>query len=304
MLSRQPANAPLGGIVTACRGDGDRRSRGARPAPLTVQTAQATVSAVSTKPAESDAPADMGRPPQPFLSIVIPAHNEQRRLPATVERIFAFLQSQPYAAEVLVVENGSTDETFATAQSLTRRFGGLRVLREPRRGKGLAVRRGMLEARGAYRFLCDADLSMPIEMVARFLPPLLTDTDVAIATREGPGAEVIGEPPCRRAIGRAFNLLVRLLLLPGLRDTQCGFKCFRAVAAEDIFPRQSRTGMAFDAEALYIARRRRYRVRQVPIRWYFDPDSRVRMLRDSLQMAKDLLWIRLRALRGRYDEGS
>lgn len=243
-------------------------------------------------------------PSEVFLSIIIPAHNEQRRLAGSVEAIFNFLRGQPYRAEVLIVENGSTDRTVEVAADLARRFAGVRVLCERRRGKGLAVRRGMLEARGAYRFGCDADLSMPIEMVQRFLPPQLTDFDVAIATREAPQSEVIGEPAYRRAIGRCFNALVRLVLLPGLRDTQCGFKCFRAAVAEDIFSHQGLTGMAFDSEVLYIARRRRYRVREVPIRWYFDPDSRVRLLSDSFRMARDLLSVRLRACKGLYDKTS
>jgi dolichyl-phosphate beta-glucosyltransferase len=258
---------------------------------------------MSGRRAESGGPAgrETGRPV--FLSIVIPAYNEERRLGGTVEEIFAFLREQPYEAEVLIVENGSRDGTAALAESLAATRPALRVLREPRRGKGRAVRRGMLEARGAYRFLCDADLSMPVAQISRFLPPALTDFDVAIATREAPASEVVGEPAYRRAIGRTFNALVRALLLPGLRDTQCGFKCFRGDVAQDLFARQVLTGMAFDTEVLYIATRRRYRLREVPIRWRFDPDSRVRLLRDSLQMARDLLGIRLRARRGQYGKG-
>lgn len=250
---------------------------------------------------EPGADAERESPAGVFLSVIIPAYNEQRRLAGGVAKVLAFLASQAYRAEVLIVENGSTDRTADVAESLARRSADVRVLREARRGKGLAVRRGMLEARGRYRFLCDADLSMPAEQIARFLPPQLTDFDVAIATREAPGAEVVGEPAHRRAIGHAFNALVRALLLPGLRDTQCGFKCFRAAAAEELFARQRVAGMAFDSEVLYIARRRRYRLREVPIRWVFDPDSRVRMLRDSLEMARDLLSVRLGARRGLYD---
>jgi len=240
-------------------------------------------------------------PDEPFLSIIIPAHNEQRRLPGTIEKIFAFLPSQPYSAEVVVVENGSTDETLALSRSLAKSRPGMTVLTETRRGKGQAVRRGMLEARGRYRFLCDADLSMPIEEINRFLPPVLPDVEVAIASREAPGAVIYDEPAHRKLIGRWFNRLVRLIVLPGILDTQCGFKCFRADAAEDIFRRQRLTGMAFDAEVLYIARRCGYRVVEVPIPWYFDPDSRVRLLRDSAKMALDLLAIRRNGRRGLYD---
>lgn len=236
-----------------------------------------------------------------MLSIVIPAHNEETRLPATLERVLGFLSSQPYAAEVLVVENGSQDRTFEIAESFAGGQAGLRVLREADRGKGLAVRRGMLAARGEYRFLCDADLSMPIAEVNRFLPPALADFDVAIGSREAPGAVVIGQPSSRRRIGRAFNALVRLLALPGFRDTQCGFKCFRANAAEDLFRCQRLTGMAFDVEVLWIARHRNYRIVEVPITWRFDPDSRVRVFRDSFRMALELLTIRRNGRRGLYD---
>jgi glycosyltransferase involved in cell wall biosynthesis len=235
-----------------------------------------------------------------FLSIIIPAHNEERRLPGTLEKVLAFLASQPYAAEVLVVENGSADRTAEVAESFAARRHNVRVLREVRRGKGLAVRRGMLEARGEFRFLCDADLSMPIEQVNRFLPPALDGVDVAVGSREAPGSEVI-DSPMRRKIGRTFNLFVRMLGLTSLRDTQCGFKCFRAAVAEDVFTRQRLEGMAFDAEVLYVARRRGYRIAEVPITWRIDADSRVRLFQDSLNMGKDLLVIRWNGWRGFYD---
>jgi len=236
-----------------------------------------------------------------FLSVVIPAHNEERRLGPSLEKVFDFLAAQPYSAEVMVVENGSTDGTLQLAQQAAARYEHLRVLQADQRGKGLAVRQGMLEATGQYRFLCDADLSMPIDQVNRFLPPALPDAEVVIASREAPGAVVYDEPYYRRMIGRWFNRLTRLILLPGLRDTQCGFKCFRADAAEFIFRRQVIDGMAFDAEVLYIAKRRGYRIVEVPIPWYFDPDSRVRLFHDSGKMALDLLAIRRNGKKGIYD---
>lgn len=237
-----------------------------------------------------------------FLSIIIPAHNEAQRLPGTLEKVLAFLRNQPFSTEVLVVENGSTDATWAIAQDYAHRYPAwIRALREPQRGKGLAVRRGMLAARGAYRFMADADLSMPIEELPRFLPPYLEDFDIAIGSREAPGAVRYNEPWYRHLIGRGFNWMVRLLTLPGLQDTQCGFKCFRAPVAEDVFRYQTLTGMSFDVEVLFIARRRGYRIVEVPITWYFDPDSRVRLVQDSLRMAWDLLTIRWNAWQGRYD---
>jgi glycosyltransferase involved in cell wall biosynthesis len=241
---------------------------------------------------------------KPFLSIIIPVYNETNRLPPSLERIDAFLSAQDFEAEVLVIENASTDDTLLLAQSYAERMPNLRVFHEEARGKGLAVRRGMLEARGEYRFLCDVDLSMPIEQVLRFLPPALDNVDVAIASREIPGAVRYEEPGYRHLIGRFFNTLVRWLVLPGLQDTQCGFKCFRGEVAERIFPLQTLTGMSFDAEVLYIARKMGYDVQEVAIDWYFNADSRVRLVQDSLGMAFDLIRIRRNARRGVYDAES
>lgn len=237
----------------------------------------------------------------PLLSIIIPAYNEERRLPDTLERIATFLDQQSYPAEVIVVENGSSDRTLEIAREIAGRDGRVRALHEDRRGKGRAVRTGMLAASGEFRFICDADLSMPIEEVNRFLPPQLEGADIAIASREAPGAARYNEPEYRHLTGRVFNALVRWLALPGLQDTQCGFKCFRAAVAEDVFPRQTIDGWTFDVEVLYIARRRGYQICEIPIDWYFNPESKVRVLRDSWHMFRDLLMIRTNGRRGAYD---
>ena len=237
----------------------------------------------------------------PFLSIIIPAHNEEQRLPRTLRQIFAFLETQTYTAEVVVVENASSDRTLELAHEFATRHPSLRVLHEDRAGKGNAVRRGVLEARGEYRFICDADLSMPIEEVQKFLPPTLTGLDVIIASREAPGAVRYNEPAYRHWGGRAINLAIRFLILPGLRDTQCGFKCFRAEAAQKLFTQQTLGGWSFDIEVLYLARRKGMKVAEVPIQWYFGADSKVSAVRDALRMLGDIFRIHLRALRGGYD---
>ena len=239
---------------------------------------------------------------QPFLSIIIPAYNEEGRLPKTLVRIFTFLEQQPYSAEVLVVENGSQDRTREVAQEYTRKYAGLRVLHNETRGKGWAVREGMLAAHGEYLFMADADLSMPIEEINHFLPPALSDFDIAIASREAPGAVRYEEPEYRHLVGRVYNLMIRLLALPDLHDTQCGFKCFRADVAADLFRRQTLIGWSFDVEILFMARKRGYKIVELPIPWYFNPDSKVHVLRDSLQMGLDLIKIRLNQLRGVYDQ--
>lgn len=237
----------------------------------------------------------------PFLSIILPAYNEERRLPRTLEQVLSFLKGRSYDAEVLIVENGSTDRTFAVAQDFAARHPNLRVIQEGRPGKGNAVRSGMLAARGAYRFMCDADLSMPIEELNKFLPPALGDFDVAIASRELEGAVRYDEPYYRHLGGRLVNLAIRLLALPGLHDTQCGFKCFRGEVAADLFRYQTISGWSFDIELLFIARKRKYRIREVPIHWYFDPDTKLRAVKDALIMLRDIFSIHLKNLRGRYD---
>lgn len=236
----------------------------------------------------------------PLLSIVIPAHNEEIRLPGTLEQVWAFLERQSFESEIIVVENGSSDHTLELAQAFASRHPAAQVLQETDAGKGLAVRRGILYAQGEYRFICDADLSMPIEEVLRFLPPRTPDYDIAIASREVPGAIRYGEPAYRHLIGRIFNFMVRTITLPGIQDTQCGFKCFRAQVAEDLFHVQTIDGWTFDVELLYVALQRGYRVIEIPIPWYYHPGSRVRIISDSVQMLADLFRIRINDLRGRY----
>jgi dolichyl-phosphate beta-glucosyltransferase len=237
----------------------------------------------------------------PFLSIVIPAHNEEKRLPPSLEMIDVFQREQPFTVEVVVVENGSSDRTYEVTAEIAKSRPYLRVTHLEGRGKGLAVRYGMQIAQGEYRFICDADLSMPIEQVVRFLPPLLDRPAVAIASREKKGAMRFNEPQYRHFIGRVFNAMVRLLALPGLQDTQCGFKMFRADVVERIFPLQTLNGMGFDVEVLFIARRMGYAIQEVAIDWYHDPDTRVRLVDDSLRMFLDLITIRRNAVQGRYN---
>jgi len=237
----------------------------------------------------------------PFLSIIIPAHNEEKRLPRTLEQVFAFLQKQTYASEVIVVENGSSDRTLELAMQFIKEHSNLVVIQERNKGKGNAVRRGMLAARGDYRFICDADLSMPIEDLEKFLPPVIENFDVAIGSREAPGAIRYNEPSYRHIGGRAINLAIRTLILPGLNDTQCGFKCFRAATTEDLFQKQTLMGWSFDIELLYLARRKKLRIREIPIHWYYDPDSKVSAVRDALRMIGDIFRIHLNAMRGAYD---
>lgn len=235
-----------------------------------------------------------------FLSIVIPAHNEENRLPDTLEQVLRFLGKQSFASEVIVVENGSADRTLEVAQSFAKTHEAVRVI-QSERGKGAAVKRGMLAARGAYRFMCDADLSMPVEEISKFIPPAANDLDIAIASREAKGSKRYNEPPYRHLGGRGINYIIQALILPGLNDTQCGFKCFHANVANDIFKSQILSGWSFDIELLYIARRRGYRIREIPVDWYYHPETKVSALRDALRMIADIFRIHANARRGLYD---
>lgn len=236
----------------------------------------------------------------PRLSIVIPAHNEAARLPKTLQEVHEYVLSLPFEVEVLVVENASRDETSAVTRAAMPGMPELRLLELPVPGKGNAVRQGMLEAKGDYRFMADADLSMPIAQVSRFLPPQLEGADVAIASRETKGSRRIDEPQFRHFVGRVFNLLVRLLVLPGIQDSQCGFKCFSARAVEKIFALQTEKGWSFDVELLAIACENSFKIVEVPIDWTYFGGSRMNVFKEAFRMATDLLRIRRKRRAGAY----
>lgn len=234
------------------------------------------------------------------VSIVIPAYNEERRLETTLMAVTSYLYEQPWDWEVRVVDDGSADATVAIATRHAESEPRVVVQSEPHRGKGGAVRAGLTAARGEFRFICDADLSMPIGELSRFLPPVAPAFDVAIGSREGRLARRVGEPAYRHLMGRLFNRGVQLLVLPGIEDSQCGFKMFTASAVEAIFPHVTVDGWAFDVEVLAVARARGLRIAEVPIEWHYRAESRLSMMRDGWQMLNELIRIRLRAARGRY----
>ena len=234
------------------------------------------------------------------LSVVIPAYNEERRLPDSLASVMAYLSAQPYTWEIIVADDGSDDATGAVVRDAGAQEPGVRLLSLPHRGKGGAVKQGMLAARGEFRFLCDADLSMPIDMVDRLLPPQAPPAAIVIGSREAAGARRIGEPRRRWLMGRVFNAMTRLLATPGIADTQCGFKVFSATAAQTLFPLQTLDGFAFDAEILFLARRRGFTTAEVGIDWHYRAESKVRPLRDGWRTLRDLLVIRGRWATGRY----
>lgn len=255
--------------------------------------------------------ADEGRERRLHLSVVVPAYNEESRLPASLQAIHRYLAGQDYLSEIIVVDDGSSDRTAEVAEARQAELANLLVLRNPHRGKAYALRTGVLASRGGIVFLCDADLSMPIEEVAKFLPLLRQGYDVVIGSREAPGAQRIGEPPHRHLMGRVFNSLVRLVILSEFQDTQCGFKCLSRRAALDIFPRlQVRTDetevkgpmvTGFDVELLYLARKLGYRIAEIGVHWYYAPGSKVSPIRDAFRMIADVLKVRLNDRRGYYE---
>jgi dolichyl-phosphate beta-glucosyltransferase len=236
----------------------------------------------------------------PFLSVIIPAYNEENRLPETLEQVFDFLQLQKYTFEVIIVDNCSIDRTLDIAQAFEQKHLNCIVVQETIPGKGSAVRRGMLTATGQYRFMCDADLSMPIAEINRFLPPEHGSYDIMIGSREAPGAVRYNEPYYRHLGGRLVNSMIQLFILRGLNDTQCGFKSFSARVAEDLFSAQKLTNFSFDIELLYLAQLRGYRIDEIPISYYYDTDSTLSPVIAAFRMATDILTIRRNARQGLY----
>ncbi|PKO16755.1 glycosyl transferase family 2 [candidate division BRC1 bacterium HGW-BRC1-1] len=217
-------------------------------------------------------------PAPPHLSVIIPAYNEEKRLGATLARMIAYLEAQPYTWELVVVDDGSSDSTAAVADAAG--DGGrlaVRVLRNsPNRGKGFSIRRGMLEARGKYRLFSDADLSTPIEEVEAFWSHFEKGAAVVIGSRALKESHLtVRQSPMREGAGRVFNSCVRWMLVPGIHDTQCGFKMFTAEAAEAVFPKQRMHGFSFDVEILMLARRAGFEVRELPVTWTNAPGTKV-----------------------------
>jgi glycosyltransferase involved in cell wall biosynthesis len=238
---------------------------------------------------------------EPDLAIVIPSYNEELRLPATLERIAAFLPAVGLHTEILVVDDGSKDKTAEVAESFRHRFASLRVVSNgTNRGKGYSVRHGMLEARARSVLFTDADLSAPIEEAPKLLEALKT-YDVAIGSRALDRSLIaVHESRFREFAGIVFNTIVRVILRLPFVDTQCGFKAFRRENCTILFQQQRIERFGFDPELLYLARHHGLKTVEIPVRWAHSPATKVNMLRDSIQMFLDVFVIRWNALRGRY----
>ncbi|MCG3205443.1 MAG: Undecaprenyl-phosphate mannosyltransferase [Elusimicrobia bacterium] len=234
-----------------------------------------------------------------LISIIIPALNEEKRILPTLEKIAQYLNQQSYSSEVIVVDDGSSDHTPKIVQTFAQKHPRFRLIMQPENlGKGAAVKKGMLVARGDHRLFSDADLSTPIEELEKFLS---YRADVVIGSRRVKGCRIEKRQPFfREAAGRIFSVLVRCLTLRGFIDTQCGFKLFTAQAAQEIFSRQTISRFGFDVEVLFIAQLKGFRIIEAPVTWIDSPFTRVRFFRDSTRMFLDLVRIRLNHFRRRY----
>ena len=238
-----------------------------------------------------------------FLSIIIPAYNEEARLPTTLKCIVHYLEQQECSYELIVVDDGSFDDTVERARLILEPLRAGTVLENgENRGKGYSVRQGVLSSQGKYVLFSDADLSTPIQEVEKLLAFLTKDYDIAIGSRGLRESDIQRHQPWyREGMGKVFNRLARALRLTSFPDTQCGFKCFRGDVARNVFARQRIDHFSFDVEVLFIASYLKYRIKEVPIQWIDEPHSRVHALYDSVMMFKDLLKIRYNAWKGTYD---
>lgn len=237
-----------------------------------------------------------------YLSLILPAFNEEARIGKNLGRLLSFLRSQPYASEVIIVDDGSRDRTAGVVQEIGRESSSLRILcNDNNLGKGGAVRAGMLEGKGRFLFFSDADLSVPIEILPDFLAELENHCDVAIGTRQKAGARIeIHQPFYREFMGKVYTRLSNWILGLHASDFTCGFKGFRREVARELFSRQRLRRWSFDSEILYLARLKGYRVLEIPVTWSDDRDSKVRIWRDVISSFLGLVRIRLYHLLGRY----
>lgn len=249
--------------------------------------------------------------PRPKVSVIVPAFNEAKRIENSLTDTWDYLNRQPYSFEIIVSDDGSSDQTLAIAETFREARDHIRVLANVHGGKASAIRAGMKMAMGDIVAFTDADLATPISYLGSFIEALDRGADVVIGSREGQGANRLGEPEYRHIMGRVFNRIVQVSVLPGINDTQCGFKAFTRFACSEIL-RRSRlyveieeiTGArvtAFDVEMLVIARRLGLKIAEIPVIWTYGEHSKVNPARDTFNNLRDIAQVKLNELRGAYD---
>lgn len=237
-----------------------------------------------------------------FISVIIPTYNEESRIGESLSKITNYMENQGHRYEIILVDDGSCDNTVDAVKIFSAKNRDMRLIQNERNvGKGYSVKKGVLDANGEYILFSDADLSTPIEEIEKLLKYLEEGYEVTIGSRDLPDSDVrLRQPFYREFSGKIFNLIARSITLLGIRDTQCGFKCFKKDAAKTIFSRQRLDGFSFDVEILYIAKKMRYKIKEVPVVWINSNPSSVSLSKDSIQMFIDLLKIRINECIGRY----
>ncbi len=236
------------------------------------------------------------------LSIVIPAYNEEKRIPKTLKKILDYLEGKEYFSEIIIVDDGSTDRTRKVSVRIPTDRVPIRIhANSSNKGKGSAIRKGMLAAKGEYVLFMDADMSTPIDELDRIIPQFHKGYDIVIGSRKMPGVKInIHQPKHREIMGKMFSCLSRIMTVRSVHDFTCGFKCFRRACIKKIFSRQRLNGWCYDSEILFIAHTLGFSIKEIPVTWSDSSDSKVRLWKDVVLSVLDLIRIRINSMLGRY----
>lgn len=237
------------------------------------------------------------------ISVIIPAYNEETRILPTLQRLLDYLNERFEEFEIIVVDDGSSDRTADITDQLRREKSTIDLISYmPNKGKGHAIKRGVLASKHSLLLTCDADMSTPIEEIEKLIPYIKNNYDIAIGSRALQGSDiVIRQPWYREGMGKTFNLFVRTLVMGGIKDTQCGFKLFKGEVARELFAKSLIKGFSFDVEILFLARKSGYKIKEVPVKWLNSPNSKVRLITDPIKMLLELLKIRINWLTDEYN---